>query len=250
MQQTELIATAQKNDQLSLIINDRKRKSTRKAPSGTATNDLIFSACQGTNDLIFPTILSLYVEPGSKVADVTYGKGVFWKQIPKNMYNLKPTDINKGIDCRNLPYKDGSMDCVVLDPPYMHTPGGTAHHNHQNYENYYANNSSNNGNTKKYHDAILELYFQAALEAKRVLRAEGIFIVKCIDEVCANRQRLTHVELINEFEKDGFITEDLFVVVRNNRPGVSRILKQVHARKNHSFFIVFRKSKNPRRTIK
>ena len=37
----------------------------------------------------------------------------------------------------------------------------------------------------------------------------------------------------------GFYTKDLFVVVRLNQPGVSRLKKQVHARKNHSYFIVF-----------
>jgi hypothetical protein len=55
---------------------------------------------------------------------------------------------------------------------------------------------------------------------------------------------LTHVELINEFIKYGYICEDLFVIVRNNKPGVSRILKQRHARKNHSYFLVFRKIDN------
>jgi hypothetical protein len=34
-------------------------------------------------------------------------------------------------------------------------------------------------------------------------------------------------------------TKDLFVVVRRNRPGVSRLKKQAHARKNHSYFLVF-----------
>jgi len=81
----------------------------------------------------------------STVADVTYGKGVFWKDIPKDRYKLLPTDLKDGVDCRNLPYKDGEIDCVVFDPPYMHTPGGTAHVNHQNYESYYENNVSPNG---------------------------------------------------------------------------------------------------------
>src|SRR5262249_20715334 len=49
----------------------------------------------------------------------------------------------------------------------------------------------------------------------------------------------THVEIINEFESFGFYTKDLFVVVRQNQPGVSRLKKQVHARKNHSYFLVF-----------
>lgn len=125
--------------------------------------------------------------------------------------------------------------------PYMHTPGGTAHADHQNYESYYRNNSAGNGSGKKYHEALLDLYFRAADEAHRVLRGGGIYIVKCGDEVCANRQRLTHVELANGLAQKGFIVEDLFVLLRNNRPGVSRVIRQVHARKNHSYFLVFRK---------
>ena len=90
----------------------------------------------------------------------------------------------------------------------------------------------------------MDLYFKASKEACRVLKLKGFLIIKCQDEVCANKQRLTHVELINELEKYGYICEDLFVIVRNNKPGVSRIIKQRHARKNHSYFLVFKKMKN------
>lgn len=224
------------------------RKSSRKSPAGISTNQLVFTAYQGTNEDVFPHVISLYVARGSAVADVTYGKGVFWKKVPDGMYRLLASDLRNGVDCRKLPYGDASIDCVVFDPPYMHTPGGTAHVNHQNYENYYRNNSAGNGSGKKYHEAVLELYFKAADEAHRVLRNEGIYIIKCGDEVCANQQRLTHVELINELTQKGFVIEDLFVVLRNNRPGVSRVIRQVHARKNHSYFLVLRKSKRKRLT--
>ena len=50
------------------------------------------------------------------------------------------------------------------------------------------------------------------------------------------------IEIINEYESLGFYTKDLFVVMRTNRPGVSRLKKQVHARKNHSYFLVFVKN--------
>jgi hypothetical protein len=219
-------------------------KTKRKSPDGIATNELVFSAHVGdSNSELFPKVLSLYVEPGSIVADVTYGKGVFWRNVPKGLYKLLASDIKTGIDCRNLPYEDNSIDCVVFDPPYMHTPGGTAHNGHQNYEEYYKNNSTNNSN-KKYHEAVLDLYFSGAREAYRVLKNKGILIIKCQDEVCANKQRLTHVEIIVELEKYGFVTEDLFVFVRNGKPGVSRVIKQRHARKNHSYFLVFRKKES------
>lgn len=222
----------------------------RRTQRGSATNELVFSCSQASNDRVFPAVLSLYVAPGSTVADVTHGRGVFWKRVPPDRYRLLATDLRDGVDCRDLPYEDGSIDCVVLDPPYMHTPGGTAHDGHQSYEEYYRNNrtaggtasAAAGGGARKYHDAVLDLYFAAAAEARRVLRTEGVLIVKCADEVCANRQRLTHVELIVELERNGWIAEDLFVVMRRNRPGVSRVLRQVHARKNHSYFLVFRRS--------
>jgi DNA methylase len=223
-------------------------KKRRKSPAGISTNNLIFTAHQGTNEGLFRDVVSLYVAAQSTVADVTFGKGVFWKEIPKDRYKLLPTDLKDGVDCRSLPYKDDEIDCVVFDPPYMHTPGGTAHVNHQNYESYYGNNAARDGSGKKYHEAVLDLYFESAHEAHRVLRDEGIYIVKCGDEVCANQQRLTHVEIINELTQNGFVVEDLFVLLRNNRPGVSRVIRQVHARKNHSYFLVFRKSKKKRRT--
>ena len=82
----------------------RVKKSARKSPNGIATNALVFSAYVGTNDEIFPYVLSLYVEPGSTIADVTYGKGVFWRKIPADAYHLLATDLSTGVDCRCLPY--------------------------------------------------------------------------------------------------------------------------------------------------
>ena len=207
--------------------------------NGQPTNDLVFSAYVDGNENVFPHILGLYVKPGSTVADVTFGKGVFWRNVPKDEYNLLPSDVQSGTDCRNLPYQDGEIDCVVLDPPYMHTPGGTAHTGHTAFERHYRNNGSGNRTGKKYHEAVLDLYEDAGREAYRVLRNLGVLIVKCQDEVCANRQRFTHMEITQAYQRMGFIAEDLFVVVRQNRPGVSRTVRQVHARKNHSYFLVF-----------
>jgi DNA methylase len=218
-----------------------RRRTSRRVRNGKPTNELVFSASQGTNDEMFPQILSLYVAPGSVVADITYGKGVFWKKVDTKIFTIKKSDLATGTDCRALPYSNASIDCVVFDPPYMHTPGGTAHVGHQNYEQYYRNNGAAHP-SKKYHEAVLDLYFRTGDEAKRVLRDGGTFIVKCQDEVCANRQRLTHVELINEYERKGLICEDLFVVMRRNKPGMSRVVKQAHARKNHSYFLVFWKA--------
>ena len=217
----------------------RAQERRRVVRNGVATNGLVFSAHTGGNESVFPRILSLYVPEGATVADVTCGEGVFWRHVPKDRYVRLATDIRTGTDCRDLPYDDGRIDCVVLDPPYMHTPGGSAHTVHTAFERHYRNNGTGNKTAKKYHDAVLSLYEDAGKEAYRVLRERGVLIVKCQDEVCSNRQRFTHVEILTAYERIGFVPEDLFVVVRRNRPGVSRAVRQVHARKNHSYFLVF-----------
>ena len=175
---------------------------------------------------------------------MTYGSGVFWKNVDPTKYDLVASDIATGVDCRALPYKADSFDAVVLDPPYMegllrsdhsHKAGSGAY---SAFREYYSNGDEKSTGPK-WHAAVTDLYFQAGREACRVLKDNGVAIVKCQDEVSANRQWLTHVEIIIHYESLGFYTKDLFVVVRPNKVGVSRLKKQVHARKNHSYFLVF-----------
>lgn len=237
----------------------------RRVAGGVATTDLVFSASVGGNADVFSEILDLHVPKGSKVADVTFGTGVFWKSVPPGQYVLLASDItakgNKGIlpfmevqdgiDLRELPYDDGSIDCVILDPPYMegfyrgyesHLAGGG---NYSAFRHHYSNGRATQWQEggPKWHDAVTDLYVHGGIEAYRVLCSDGILIVKCQDEVSANKQRLTHVEIISAYESIGFYTKDLFVVVRTNKAGVSRLKKQFHARKNHSYFLVFQKRK-------
>ena len=90
------------------------------APTWTITSGLpVLSAHVAGNAELFPQIMALHVPPGAVVADVTFGGGVFWKRVPPGRYRLLPTDLATGTDCRALPYADGSVDALVLDPPYM-----------------------------------------------------------------------------------------------------------------------------------
>lgn len=240
-------------EQLKLYADARPDKGKRKSPDGIVTSELVCTAHIGMNEELFPRILDLHLPPGSKVADVTYGTGIFWKKVPRGKYILKATDITTGVDCRNLPYKGGTIDCVILDPPYMEglyrrsTSHMAGRGTYAAFRTTYSNGEKTVGGSK-YHDAVLDLYFKAGREAYRVLRQYGVLIVKCQDEVSANTQRLTHVEIINEYESLGFYTKDLFILVRPNKPAVSRLLRQEHARKNHSYFLVFVKTggKNPK----
>jgi hypothetical protein len=207
----------------------------------------VLSAHAGGNADLFPQVLALHVPVGATVADVTYGQGVFWKKVPAGAYRLLASDLATGTDCRALPHGDASVDALVLDPPYLEgllrekpeTRGGQG--SHAALRGYYAAGVAAKPTGGRWHQAVLDLYLDAAREARRVLRDHGILIVKCQDEVSANRQELTHVQLVAGLAEMGFYARDLFVLVRSNRPGVARLVRQVHARKNHSYFLVFQK---------
>lgn len=215
----------------------------RRVQGGVASTDLVLSARVGSNACVFADLLRLHVPEGSLVADVTYGKGVFWREVPDGAYRVAASDLQSGVDCTRLPYADKTFDALVLDPPYMEglfrpvraqlAGSGT----HAPFRARYSCGAVAPGRGPKYHEAVLDLYYRAGAEAYRVLRPRGVFVVKCQDEVSAGRQRLTHVELLNHYA-DRFHAKDLFVVVRAQRPGVSRIKRQLHARKNHSYFLV------------
>ncbi len=232
-------------------LNTVEESGRRRVQGGVCTSDVTLSAHVGDNAIVFPAILDLHVPKGSKIADVTYGLGVFWRNVDVEEYELVPSDLKTGVDCRNLPYKVESFDCVVLDPPYMeglyrksngHLAGSGSH---GAFRTAYSNGQETQTGPK-WHDAVLDMYFKAGAEAFRILRQNGILIVKCQDEVSANMQRLTHVEIINHYAQLGFYVKDLFVVVRSNNPCITRLKKQVHARKNHSYFLVFVKTSSPR----
>lgn len=217
---------------------------TSKAGKQTAAKDLVLSAQVSANDAVFERLMRLHVADGATVADVTWGKGTFWKKIPKSRYVVLASDLKTGTDCRRLPYHDGSVDCVVLDPPYMEgffRPNkGQLAHTQSDFRDRYSNGQVLETYGLKYHAAVLDLYKRAAVEAWRVLREGGTLIVKCQDEVSNHKQNLTHVEIINELAVQ-YYCKDLFVVVRRDTPHGKRIHKQQHARKNHSYFLVFKR---------
>ena len=84
---------------------------------------------RGQNRNLIEGVCALYLPPGAIVADVTYGKGNFWRNVDTSRFTLLASDIaprdtqTRAFDCRCLPYCSNSIDVVVLDPPYVHNPG-------------------------------------------------------------------------------------------------------------------------------
>jgi tRNA G10 N-methylase Trm11 len=201
----------------------------------------ILSAKTGINADLFPDILSLYAREGARILDMTFANGVFWKNIDITKYNLVTNDLfnpKAAIheDFRHMSFPEKSFDMVVLDPPYMRT---------NNKAGVMANNYHNQTINLKTHDAIISLYRAGYEEAKRLLKDDGVLVVKCQDEIESGIPRWSHVELMVH---EGFRTEDIFVLVRSGGVLVGRCQKrQQHARKNHSYFLILIKYTNGRR---
>ncbi|MFC7543040.1 hypothetical protein ACFQU2_31205 [Siccirubricoccus deserti] len=220
----------------------------KRVQGGVATADVVLSAHAGRNAELFPRILALHVPPGAIIADVTYGQGSSGSRChpaatgccratlpPAPIAAPCPMPMPRSTRwCSTRPTWKGCCGrrrrpaaawaamsgCGPITPPAARpsAPGAG-----------------------RWHQAVLDLYLAAAAEARRVLRDHGILIVKCQDEVSANRQELTHVQIVTGLAALGFYARDLFVLLRANRPGVARLKRQVHARKNHSYFLVFQK---------
>lgn len=189
----------------------------------------LLTCVEGTNADLFPVALRHYVKLGSKIADVTYGKGVFWRNIIETDYDLHRSDLQTGIDFRSLPYADDSFDAVVFDPPYLN--GGS---NAKPSLNDCYHNAGAMG-----HENVLALYLAGILEARRVLLRRGVLFIKCQPAVANHKQNLTHVQLMSLLPMIGFIIEDEFILKQTVVP-LMRHPTQLHARKNHSYLLVAR----------
>jgi hypothetical protein len=196
----------------------------------------IYTSYTCNNDLLFNRVEQLYFKSGFRVADVTFGKGVFWKLIDLDKYDFYASDIitcpEAPYDFRSLPqdiYGDESFDVVVFDPPYAHNPGQMI------VDANYQNASTTKG---FYHKDIINLYREGRVEAKRILKVGGFLLVKCKDEIESSVQKRSHIEIWQIALELGFVDKDLFVLTQKTHPTIQH-LPQKHARKNNSFLWVF-----------
>lgn len=203
----------------------------------------VLTAKKGTNADLFPDIMRLYVADGADVLDMTYGNGVFWRNIPDDRYNVTKNDIEDGRgsthhDFRELPSSwNESYDAVILDPPYLYTGGFRTLRDSidRGYRNRERARSGIHGVA-----AVHQMYAQAYIEAYRVLRKGGCLVVKCMDQVMSGKQTWMHLEMQRLAEILGFKNKDLFVMVMNGTPTMRHNI-QKHARRNHSYFLVLTK---------
>ena len=206
---------------------------------------LIYTARRENNNGFFRDILRLYVPEGSAIADLTGGRGNFWVGIDQSKYKLIRLDKHASCDVKAdfgaVPLADESQDAVVFDPPYVTRMGfkrrSKENPNGSNQKFAFGLDESGPKNERE----IDALYAAGTAEARRILKRGGILILKTMDT-----QRWRHIELAN---LPGFKLVELLIVMTKGKPP-SKPYTQKHARKNHSYFMVFRKLRKPTQVSK
>jgi len=193
-------------------------------------------------DEIIQNIIELHT--GDIDLDPTYSIGNFYKsgkvKQPKIKSDLIPTadDIIEA-NANNLPLDDCSVGTIMFDPPFVagHTKDNPTGIIGKRFHGF------------RYVPDLWKWYDECLIEFNRILKPGGFLIFKCQDTVSSGKQWLSHVHIINEAEKLGLYTKDFFILNAKNRIKGHNHQIQKHARKFHSYFIVFEKPKSKNKKV-
>jgi SAM-dependent methyltransferase len=205
-----------------------------------AMADLVKSIGYDQSEII-RNILRLHVPEGKIDCDPTFSTGAFYNgtgiDAPQYRFDISPqrADVIQA-DARHLPLIDGSISCMMLDPPFLATKGKSLNSTDGNIINrrfgVYPDEKS-----------LHRCYSDMLAEAYRVLKPDGILIFKCQDKVSSGKQYMSHVYIINEAVRIGFYPKDLFILLAKSRLVADwQKQNQAHARKWHAYFLVLQKS--------
>lgn len=191
----------------------------------------IISTISYNQDEILKNIIKLYC-PNGFDCDPTYSKGNFYKRIPGPEYKFDLKPIIEGVtqaDCCNLPLGDNSLQSLVFDPPFIGGSIGTGKMGiiKERFGIY------------KNIPTLWDMYRNALREFHRVLKPNGVLVFKCQDSVESGKQFLSQFRIIKDALSMGFYPKDVFILMAKSRLVSPSQRVQQHARKFHSYFLVF-----------
>lgn len=216
-------------------MTNRTQSETSLSDSGENVWMPVFTARQSHNSEVLRDILELYATRGARILDMTYGNGAFWRKIDASRYELTTNDLFKHNPSGNhwhfgaVPTPAVGFDVVVFDPPYVHGSKTI----HKSLAKQYGIDKPISAKD------ITENYNQLARYVRKILRPDGLLIIKTQDEIESGKQVWRHLDVQKFFWNQGWELLDFLIVMQKNKP-MMRHKHQKHARKNHSYFMVFR----------
>jgi len=198
------------------------------------------SVWHGEDAELLEQMLTLYPRKApSKILDSTVNGGRFWRGSKRRIIGLdfelkhKPSVV---ADNTRIPFCDRSFDVIVYDPPHIPNQGK------DKSKDFNTRFGLGNRSTKEFDYSFSHTYPPFVKEAFRVLKPEGILLCKITDYIHNHRYQWAHMEFIEAARIAGFKACDCIIKVRKG-PIIDPKWKEAHhTRRQHCYWLVFRKS--------
>jgi hypothetical protein len=198
------------------------------------------SVWYGEDCELLERLLSFYprTEP-KRILDATVNGGRFWKGSTRPIIGMDTAAAHHPSIIGNnmaMPFADGVFDVIVYDPPHIPNQGK------DKLKDFNSRFGLGDRSPKERGYSFGYLYPGFVSEAHRTLIVEGILLCKIADYVHGHQYQWAHVELIQAATAAGFRACDCIIKVRKGPIVDPRWKVAHHSRRQHCYWLVFRKS--------
>ena len=200
---------------------------------------ILASVLTGTNADLMVAVAPFYLT--GSVCDVTYGDGKWWQRFKPDPFTAHDLYKLDGVDFRNLPEADASVDTVVYDPPYVLSGAPSSARLGPDFQNRYGIGEQNTAVTvgtggRAWRKTMI---LDGLVECCRVARR--FVLVKCMEFAHGGGfHDIPHLVTTRAAEV-GWMKHDIIVHHTGVGPGGHNIFTPTRARRHHSYLIVFTK---------
>lgn len=209
-------------------------------PQKASTYEPLGSVWNGDDAGLLERLLALYPrkEP-HKILDATLNGSRFWRESSRPVVGLDIDPSHRPhvvADNTAMPFHASLFDVVVYDPPHVPNQG-------KDKSKDFNDRFGLGPRASKHDEYNFSHTFPPFLqEAWRVLRPEGILLCKITDYIHNHRYQWAHVDFIQAARLVGFRACDCIIKVRKGPIVDPRWQTAHHTRRQHCYWLVFRKS--------
>ncbi len=209
-------------------------------PLKSAEYNPLPSVWTGEDSDLLERLLQFYPRHAPRrILDATVNGGRFWRDSKRKVVGLDIESSHRpdivADNCR-MPFRDAYFDVVVYDPPHIPNQG------RDRQKDFHVRFGLGSRSLKENGYTFTHTFPPFVQEAYRVLRDEGILLCKITDYVHHHRYQWAHVEFVQAAREAGLQACDCIVKIRKGPIIDPRWKIAHHSRRQHCYWLVFRKS--------